>query len=848
MLRWILEAMAKSDLSLNERVSIVSRAVSKRFNDGPGDYSYADLIFDDFVIIRKNGKLYRATLEWTADGDVQIGEPALCYQAFPLVQTQEATRFEGQVFGLLPDDAAVQQVKEGEGQAEPAATGRRWNVLIIQEGMSKNRNNYRRTALKEAAHLYEGAKMYADHAAEVRPMGRSIHEQVGFLKDVKPCVIMTQAREGEGNAPGVLALAATAVITKAAIRQEMLEAYQEGNPNLFGLSHDAMCKSTTVMGPDGRAFYDVTKIESVASVDLVTNPAAGGRVMRLVASNTVPTSLTEDEKMLTKMIEAIKASGNQALIRKFEAITNPTEDQVLAIYNELQRATESGANGGTQPAGTQGEPARTTEATQPAATQPAARATEQAQPQPQAQPGAGERRVTEAEWRDVMVESRTNFLESSLAACTLPEPARALVRRRFTEAMGAGSIPTKDAITAAIKEQVEVFGQMAEQGMIQMPARGVASRITMGAGPSERFVEAANDFFGVKADSSVRGGFKVVEPKAMMSFRRFYADFTGDRDITGRVAECTRLTEAIGSATFDQAMGDAITRRMVAEYVMAQDGTWRNTIAEVVPLGDFRTQRRIRIGGYGNLSVVTERGAYPALSTPGDEEATYAPAKRGGTEELSIEAIANDDVGVIRRIPSRMAQAAVRTLNESVFDLLRTNPTIYDSTALFAVGHNNLGSTALSSTQLNALRLMIRKQTQAGSAKRIGLPARYLIVPADLEELAFHLTNAVNAMPDSNIASTAASGAPNFIRKVGIQPIVVDYWTDANDYFVTSSVRDVPMIEVGFFGGREEPELFVQDTPNQGSLFANDVITYKIRHIYGMGVQDYRGFAGALVS
>jgi hypothetical protein len=55
------------------------------------------------------------------------------------------------------------------------------------------------------------------------------------------------------------------------------------------------------------------------------------------------------------------------------------------------------------------------------------------------------------------------------------------------------------------------------------------------------------------------------------------------------------------------------------------------------------------------------------------------------------------------------------------------------------------------------------------------------------------------------------------------------------------------MIEIGFFGGREEPELFVQDAPNVGSLFSNDVITYKIRHIYGGGVLDFRGFVGGIV-
>jgi hypothetical protein len=47
--------------------------------------------------------------------------------------------------------------------------------------------------------------------------------------------------------------------------------------------------------------------------------------------------------------------------------------------------------------------------------------------------------------------------------------------------------------------------------------------------------------------------------------------------------------------------------------------------------------------------------------------------------------------------------------------------------------------------------------------------------------------------------------------------------------------------------GREEPELFVQDNPTVGSLFTNDKITWKIRHIYGGNVTDFRGGTKAVV-
>jgi hypothetical protein len=76
----------------------------------------------------------------------------------------------------------------------------------------------------------------------------------------------------------------------------------------------------------------------------------------------------------------------------------------------------------------------------------------------------------------------------------------------------------------------------------------------------------------------------------------------------------------------------------------------------------------------------------------------------------------------------------------------------------------------------------------------------------------------------------------------------VDYWSDTNNWYATADKMETPLIELGFYNGTEEPELFVQDLPTQGSLFSNDDITYKIRHIYGGAVIDYRGFYGAVVA
>lgn len=776
---------ADADGSLDDRMAAVRAAVQKAYNSGPGEYCYTQAIFDDRVIVQKGAKLFEVGYTVADDGTVTL-DPT------PKEVKITYTATEGAIFGPVDDDGRMLE-------AGATVTGKKWGVLIIQEGMSRNRNRYGRKVLTEAAPLYEGAKIYMDHEETPRRYGRSTRDVAGFLKNVKPVVMGT--KEAVGGA-GTLALAATAVIVNPTVQGMLLDAYNEGNPDLFGLSHDVKAESVTAVGPDG-PFYEVKRIESVSSVDFVTNPAAGGRLLRIVASDTKPDTLTKDGDMLKKLIEAIMASGNAELIAKLKALGDaPDEDAVLAIHKEALAAKPAPAA--------------------PAA--PAAAPVREA-----AQDGPKVVQVTEADWNEVRRDGLNLFLENTLAGVTLPDPVKASIRKRFTENLAAGAFPQKDAITAAVKEQVDIFAALADKGFT-MPGQ---TSIQMGKGPAENAKEALDAFFD--------------PAKPATSFREIYIQVTGDTKITGRVADAPRLKEALNTGSWTEILGDSITRRMVADYQANPLTNWRGVIAEVVPVSDFRTQRRMRFGGYGNLPTVGQGAPYTALTSPTDEEATYVPAKRGGTESVTLEMITNDDVGAVRRVPGKLSRAAAQTLHEFAWGFLELNGLIYDGVALAAGGHNNLIATALTATNLAAARLLLKKQTDMSNGKRIGLAARYLIVPTDLDELGFELTASGQKLPDSNLATTASPAARNFLNTLGIRPITVDYWTDTDNYWVTADPTQTPMIEIGFLGGREEPELFVQDTPNQGSLFSNDQITYKIRHVYGGGVLDYRGFVGGIV-
>ena len=300
-----------------------------------------------------------------------------------------------------------------------------------------------------------------------------------------------------------------------------------------------------------------------------------------------------------------------------------------------------------------------------------------------------------------------------------------------------------------------------------------------------------------------------------------------------------RSTESVVSGTWNTILGDAITRRMVAEYAQPSLAIWRQVVSSIVPVNDFRTQRIERLGGYGVLPVVNQGAPYQPLSSPGNEEVTYAINKKGGTEDLTLETIANDDLRAIARIPVKLGLAAAQTLFRFVWDTLATNANIYDSTALFAAGHNNLDAgNTLSQTNLSFGRKRMRKQSAFGDSNDIlSVVPKFLVVPSDLEELAFQLCTSAVAIPAT---PAGAANTPNIHQ--GLTPIVIDYFTAAATWFLIADPAMVPTIEIGFYQGREDPDLLVQSDAQVGSVFTADKITYKIRHIYSGAVLDFRSW------
>lgn len=523
-------------------------------------------------------------------------------------------------------------------------------------------------------------------------------------------------------------------------------------------------------------FREATAIKRVDSVDLIIQPGAGGQVIRFAEA------FQEPDMLRQQMLDQIRTRDAS----RAASLENATDEQVLQAYRE---------------------------AFAPEATNTVVGVTQE---------------QLQAHTR--LVEARADA-RAAVHASKLPQIAKDRLLTRFAEAVGIEEL-TADKVKAAIEGEAAYGNSFRESA----PVTGLgAVSVESGETQAQAVDRMLDDLLTGKRGQGV-----------VTSLREAYIQITGDTKVTGLVRDCDfgRLREAAGdnfreavsAATFADILGNSITRRMLQLYqTNPLYSDWRDLV-DVVPVNDFRSQERTRVGGYGNLPAVAENGPYTALTTPDDEKATYTLSKRGGTETISLEAIANDDVGLFRRLPQLLSNAAARTLYEFILDFLSTNANIYDGTALFVAGHANLGTAALDATAFAAARLRMQKQAELTSGKRLGLLLKHLYVPADMEQLAYDLF------------VRATNNDETFVQSQKPKVHVVPYWTDANNWYATADKSQIPLIELGFYGGNEDPELFVQDNPTQGSLFSNDQIKYKIRHIYNGAVMDFRGFDGSIVA
>lgn len=280
------------------------------------------------------------------------------------------------------------------------------------------------------------------------------------------------------------------------------------------------------------------------------------------------------------------------------------------------------------------------------------------------------------------------------------------------------------------------------------------------------------------------------------------------------------------TSDFGYILQDVAHKSMLKGYEEAEESFEKFTSKG--RLSDFRPAKRVDLGTFGNLDVVPE-GAEYKYGTIGDTGEEIVLATYGKLFSITRQAVINDDLQAITRIPRLMGRAAIRTVGDLVFAVLSGNPKMSDGTDLFHNSHKNI-ATAAALSVASIGEAMAKMRTQKDGKATLNIAPKYLLtsVANELAARSLLLAEFDPAGVDARV--------PNPIR--GRLDVVSDPRLDEDAFsgasFMLANQAMHDTLEVAYLDGNDKP--FIEQ--EQG--FTVDGAVFKVRIDAGVAPLSWR--------
>lgn len=283
------------------------------------------------------------------------------------------------------------------------------------------------------------------------------------------------------------------------------------------------------------------------------------------------------------------------------------------------------------------------------------------------------------------------------------------------------------------------------------------------------------------------------------------------------------------SSDFGSLLANVAEKAMLKGYEEAEE-TFKLWTSKGT-LSDFKATSRVDLNTFPSLDSVGDGEEYN-YGTTGDRGETIQLATYGKMFAITRQTIINDDLSAFTRIPQRMGRAAIRTIGNLVYAVLTANPAMSDGTALFHADHGNLGTGAITTASLDALRVKMALQKEGEAT--LNVTPSYLIVPAALQGVAISAIESETEMA----ANQANSKRPNYCRNMA--QVISDARLDASSsaaFYMAANPAMFDGIEVAYLDGNETPFLDQQNGWNV------DGTEFKVRIDAGVKALDFKTLA-----
>lgn len=288
--------------------------------------------------------------------------------------------------------------------------------------------------------------------------------------------------------------------------------------------------------------------------------------------------------------------------------------------------------------------------------------------------------------------------------------------------------------------------------------------------------------------------------RACLAFNNL--DTSGSRlDMIGRALTMRSLGIGHTPSDFAQILLNTASKAALLGFTETPE-TWSRW-CRVGSLSDFKQATRVGLSQFEDLELINPGGEY-TYGTMSDKGETIQLGKYGKIFGIARETIINDDLSMLLDAPTKMGRAAARVPGDLAYVALTANPLLADGVALFAAGHNNLGTGGvISVASVGEARELMALQSDIGNnANGLNIQLGFLLVPVQLEDVA-NVLRTSEFDPDSATQSRAPNPRRNTFEVVGEARLSAD--DAAQWYGVAGAGNDT--VEVAFLDGVQEPRI-----------------------------------------
>lgn len=355
-------------------------------------------------------------------------------------------------------------------------------------------------------------------------------------------------------------------------------------------------------------------------------------------------------------------------------------------------------------------------------------------------------------------------------------------------------------------------------------------------------VAEARDKFRAAAQDGImlRAGMKIEKPVVGADELRGYT-------LAEMARECLRVAGLNHHGTLKEMVGRALTTSDFP-YILANlatnslqqawetaPSTWR-IWAGIGSVSDFKTYYDNAVSEHDDLDEIPDSGEMKMGGFSEKAPETYKIASYGKKFKVTRVMIINDDLGALRELPAKRAEAAARKIDDIVYAVLTANGNMADGNAIFdsATHANDCVSGYLSAPSTANIGKMIeymKKQKDISGKRRLNIQPQFFLAPVALEGASEVFFKSEKFDGTSAAATRTNIYAGNYFTRV-YEPRLDDDSTTA--YYILGPKGKT--VKVVFLNGQEGPIL---EMTQPG--FTVEGFEYAVVQDVGAYAVDYRG-------